>query len=228
MGGVEGRLTEEETPRGPEAAARNQAKASPGQQTAEPAPGPPGSGGLRSAAAASSMRRPLTAGQGEHGPASASSFRFHLPAPLRRSRPLCEADARACCSRAAANADLGVGGQWAGLGPPCLLSPGSTHEGRRPSLPLCQSREVRLERGLRGVFTPQLYCFPERLNSVKGQRKCADCAQYCVGANTPNSTRNWRKYSVSIRKPRSNSGKKSLTSKKISACILWLPFCLIH
>ena len=34
--GVERRLTEEETPQGPEAAPRNQAKVSPGQQTAEP------------------------------------------------------------------------------------------------------------------------------------------------------------------------------------------------
>ena len=52
VGGVERRLTEEEAPQGPEAAARNQAKVSPGQQTAEPEPGPPGSGGLSSAAAA--------------------------------------------------------------------------------------------------------------------------------------------------------------------------------
>ena len=88
MGGVERRLTEEEAPQGPEAAARNQAKVSPGQQTAEPEPGPPGSGGLSSAAAASSMRRPAYSPASMRRPAySPASMCQPAYSWARRARP---------------------------------------------------------------------------------------------------------------------------------------------
>lgn len=57
--GVERRLTEEEILQDPEVAARNQIKVNPGQQTAEPMPGPPRNRELSNSAAASSMRWPV-------------------------------------------------------------------------------------------------------------------------------------------------------------------------
>ena len=88
VGGVERRLTEEEALQGPEAAARNQAKVSPGQQTAEPEPGPPGSGGLSSAAAASSMRRPAYSPASMRRPAySPASMCQPAYSWARRARP---------------------------------------------------------------------------------------------------------------------------------------------
>ena len=129
VGGVERRLTEEEAPQGPEAAARNQAKVSPGQQTAEPEPGPPGSGGLSSAAAASSMRRPAYSPASMCQPAYSWARRARPP-----TRPLPSAFTSQLLSDAHApfvklmrvpvalepqlTPDLGVRWQCAGLRPP--------------------------------------------------------------------------------------------------------------
>lgn len=118
MRGVERRLTEEETPQGPEAAPRNQAKVSPGQQTAEPRPGPPRGRGLSSSQQPQTPAARLESCNASTARASASSFRFHLPAPLRRSLSLCEPDAWACCSGAIVNPWPWCQGLCACLRPP--------------------------------------------------------------------------------------------------------------
>ena len=139
VGGVERRLTEEEAPQGPEAAARNQAKVSPGQQTAEPEPGPPGSGGLSSAAAASSMRRPAYSPASMRRPAySPASMCRPAYSWARRARPPTRPLPSAFTSQLLSDAhapfvklmrvpvalepqltpDLGVRWQCAGLRPP--------------------------------------------------------------------------------------------------------------
>lgn len=104
--------------------------------------------------------------------AYASAFRFPLPAPLRRSPFLCEADAYAFCSVAIIHHWSWC--QVAAYVPQSscvsfflvLSTVAADHCSRSVSPVRCG-----LNRVWAGVFTPHLYCFPESLNSVKGERK---------------------------------------------------------
>lgn len=134
VGGVERRLTEEETRGAQRQQPGTRPKRAQGSRQRSPRPGLPGRRTPQRSSSLS-MRRPAYSRARRARPHLGLFLPLSPPSPSQTLTPLCEADARACCSRAAANADLGVGGQCAGLRPPCLLSPGSTHDGRRPSLP---------------------------------------------------------------------------------------------